>query len=96
MSTEAAGYHSPGRMCPRCNAPVFRVSRRLVDVLISVFVPLRRYRCRSMNCGWEGNFRDKGLYSLDPAQGQRYGNNKYHLLESSRMGRGVPPVKPSK
>ncbi len=96
MSAGAAGYHSHGPTCPRCSAAVFRVSRRLIDVLISIFVPVRRFRCRSMNCGWEGNFRDKRLYLLSPAQGQCNGDNKYHLLESSRMGGGVPPVKPAK
>lgn len=96
MNTDATGYQSPGRTCPLCNAPVFRVSRRLIDVLVSVFVPLRRFRCRSMKCGWEGNFRVKGLYSLDPGQGRHYEDNKYHLMESSRMDRGGPPAKPSK
>jgi hypothetical protein len=38
---------------------VTRVPRRFVDVLLSAFVPLRRYRCRSLDCGWEGNLRVK-------------------------------------
>jgi hypothetical protein len=37
---------------------VFNVSRRFVDLLISVFIPVRRYRCISMQCSWEGNLRD--------------------------------------
>ena len=92
MNTDASGY-PPGRTCPRCNAAIFRVSRRLIDLLVSVFVPLRRYRCRSMNCGWEGNFRNKRLDSLDSGQDRKYENSNYHLLESSRMGRGVKPSK---
>lgn len=96
MNTDVASGSALGPTCPRCKAPVFRVSRRLVDVLISVFLPVRRYRCRSMSCGWEGNFRVKGLYSMAAGQGQRYGDSQYHLIESSQMGRDAPPEKASK
>ena len=49
--------HSSGVTCPRCQASVFRVSRRVVDMLLSVFMPVRRYRCISIECSWEGNLR---------------------------------------
>jgi len=48
--------------CPRCNASVFRVSRRFVDMFISLFISIRRYRCISMKCNWEGNLREKQNY----------------------------------
>lgn len=45
--------------CPRCNGPAYRVPRRLVDLLMSIFISVNRYRCRSMSCGREGNLRVK-------------------------------------
>ncbi len=57
--------NSPGIMCPRCKASVFRVSRRLIDLLVSIFLPVRRYRCISMECSWEGNLRPKRISSPD-------------------------------
>jgi hypothetical protein len=56
---DEAGYSSPECTCPRCNGAVTRVRRRFVDLLLSAFVPVRRYRCRSLDCGWEGNLRVK-------------------------------------
>ena len=52
---------SSGFKCPRCNASVFRVSRRFVDLLMSIILPIRRYRCISMECNWEGNLRTKRI-----------------------------------
>jgi len=49
--------HNPA--CPRCSSAVFNVSRRLTDLFWSVFIPLRRYRCISMKCSWEGTLREK-------------------------------------
>jgi len=43
--------------CPRCKGSAYRVPRRLVDRVMSRFVWVIRYRCRSMVCGWEGNLR---------------------------------------
>lgn len=54
-----SGYSSPGCICPRCNGSAYRIPRRLVDLLMSIFVSVNRYRCRSDNCGWEGNLRVK-------------------------------------
>jgi hypothetical protein len=53
------GYSSPGCACPRCNGPAIRVPRRFVDLLVSMFMTVSRYRCRSADCGWEGNLRVK-------------------------------------
>jgi hypothetical protein len=48
-------YRSHDRECPRCGGPAYRVQRRAIDRLISLFLPRRRFRCGSMGCGWEGN-----------------------------------------
>lgn len=56
---EYASYSSPGCACPRCNGAATRVPRRLVDLLMSMFMTVNRYRCRSVDCGWEGNLRVK-------------------------------------
>ena len=49
--------------CPRCHSAAYRVPRRFVDVLLSAFVALRRYRCSAMGCSWEGNLRVSTLRS---------------------------------
>ena len=41
--------------CPQCSDQVYRVPRRLVDRMISLFTPVQRYRCLSPYCEWEGN-----------------------------------------
>jgi len=58
-SPDEAGYSTPGCTCPRCNNPAYRVPRRVVDLLVSMFMTVSRYRCHSMECGWEGNLRVK-------------------------------------
>lgn len=40
--------------CPQCKGDIHRVHRRAVDRLISVFVPVRRYRCANGQCRWYG------------------------------------------
>jgi hypothetical protein len=45
--------------CPRCASSVFRVARRFPDLFVSLFISIRRYRCISMKCNWEGNLREK-------------------------------------
>jgi hypothetical protein len=52
-------YSSPGCACPRCTGHAIRVPRRFVDLLMSMFISVSRYRCRSKDCGWEGNLRVK-------------------------------------
>lgn len=43
--------------CPRCKGSIYRVPRRMVDRILSLFVPVHRYRCSVMGCDWEGNLR---------------------------------------
>jgi hypothetical protein len=52
-----ACHASRGRTCPRCNGSIYRVERRFVDLLVSVLIPVHRYRCGEMGCSWEGNMR---------------------------------------
>jgi hypothetical protein len=54
-----SGLATHGLSCPCCKSSVFRVARRLPDLLLSLFTPIQRYRCISMKCSWEGNFRQK-------------------------------------
>jgi hypothetical protein len=44
---------------------VNRVPRRVIDRLLSLVYPVRRYRCRSFICHWEGNL----LYAARPSDG---------------------------
>ena len=43
--------------CPQCSFELIRVQRRFVDSLVSVFMPVRRFRCTSLACGFECNQR---------------------------------------
>lgn len=43
--------------CPRCGGAAERIPRRRLDRLLSLVVPLRRYRCCSRACAWEGALR---------------------------------------
>lgn len=45
-------------MCPRCLGGLNRVPRGTLDRLISLVVPVRRYRCRALACAWEGALRN--------------------------------------
>lgn len=56
-SPTADGAVSFHPSCPLCNGSTNRISRRFVDLLTSIFIPVRRYRCRAMRCNWEGNLR---------------------------------------
>lgn len=55
--SDGPGQSCPGPACPRCNGPLLRVRRRVIDLVISLFVPVRRYRCDALGCTWEGNLR---------------------------------------
>ncbi|HIC88411.1 MAG TPA: hypothetical protein EYP04_03285 [Anaerolineae bacterium] len=49
--------HSPrwtGETCPRCGGRISRVHRHFTDRLLDLVIPVRRYRCRSSACRWEG------------------------------------------
>lgn len=56
----ASAAHTPQRyVCPRCKGSVVRTRRRLIDRLISVIVPVYRYRCVALGCQWRGNMRQR-------------------------------------
>ncbi len=40
--------------CPRCNGGLHRIHRRWRDRALNLFVPIRRYQCKSQECGWRG------------------------------------------
>jgi hypothetical protein len=52
-------------VCPQCKSSVNRVPRRFIDRLLSLFLPVHRYHCRSFICHWEGNL----LYPARPSDG---------------------------
>jgi predicted RNA-binding Zn-ribbon protein involved in translation (DUF1610 family) len=53
------------RSCPQCGAAALRVHRRVVDRLYSLFHPVHRYHCTSLECGWQGNLPQRGLLAED-------------------------------
>jgi predicted RNA-binding Zn-ribbon protein involved in translation (DUF1610 family) len=48
-------YGHVKRSCPQCGDTVLRVPRRVIDRLYSLFHPVHRYQCTSLECGWQGN-----------------------------------------
>lgn len=58
-------------MCPRCLSRVNRMPRGLLDRLISLVVPVRRYRCRALACAWEGVLRNS-RFELEPGNTARH------------------------
>jgi len=52
-----ANHPEHKRRCPKCHGPVDRVRRRLIDRLVSMIRPVKRYRCHDMgrDCDWVGN-----------------------------------------
>jgi hypothetical protein len=53
-----------GRDCPHCGGVLIRIHRRPIDRLMSLYVPVARYRCRNHECGWQG-LRVRGRDMLD-------------------------------
>lgn len=67
-STEPPGPSATrfrGRACPMCSGNTERVARRFLDRLLSLFMPVSRYRCRSAACTWEGALRPR--HSMPPS-----------------------------
>jgi len=58
---QAASAAYRNRHCPLCAGAITRVRRRTIDRVIALIVPLHRYRCKSLQCGWEGTLRVTGL-----------------------------------
>jgi predicted RNA-binding Zn-ribbon protein involved in translation (DUF1610 family) len=40
--------------CPRCGSGLHRIHRRWRHRVLSLFIPVRRYRCTDQACGWQG------------------------------------------
>ena len=64
------GPAPPTRACPRCNRSIYRIPRRFVDRLLSIFVPVHRHRCDEMGCHWEGNLRHLPATQRAPETGE--------------------------
>ena len=43
------------RSCPKCGGDFVRIHRRIPDRLLCLIVPVRRYRCSSLECQYEAN-----------------------------------------
>jgi hypothetical protein len=44
--------------CPLCGEGyLIRIHRRVIDRLLSLFMPVYRFRCLCFSCQWEGNIR---------------------------------------
>ena len=62
-SSEAGAYLAHAKttrwptLCPCCGAKATRMERRWSDLLLSLVVPVRRYRCQVQRCGWQGTVR---------------------------------------
>jgi len=72
-----AGEEPSRPACPRCSGAVTRVPRRLGDHLVSALVPVRRYSCRTLACGWEGTLRDE-CFDLLPADDAKQYNRRFN------------------
>lgn len=59
LSTGPASHASVAteRTCSLCGEELIRIRRRAIDRLLSLFVPVQRYRCPRFSCQWEGNLR---------------------------------------
>jgi hypothetical protein len=40
--------------CPHCGGELHRIHRRTIDRFVSLYVPVRRYRCKNRDCRWQG------------------------------------------
>jgi hypothetical protein len=43
--------------CPECGGKLKHIHRRGIDRFYNALIPIKRYRCRSVQCDWEGNLR---------------------------------------
>jgi hypothetical protein len=87
----ASGHQEPtGRSCPRCQRRTDRVARRWYDRILSLFMPVVRYRCASAGCGWEGLLMRRHRVRL---RAGRPADSSYRpqWLEAARLGSKSPP-----
>ena len=58
---KGAGHNASNissQICPECGGNYLtRIHRRFIDRLLSLFLPVYRYRCDRLLCDWEGNIR---------------------------------------
>lgn len=80
---------TPPPLCPCCGGRLWRVPRSFGDRCLSLFVPVLRCRCETMNCGWEGLFRNSLPGSRGEPPGSGYRADE--VLEPSRDV-GPPPA----
>ena len=71
-----------GRACPLCSGVTERVSRHFIDRLLSLFMPVSRYRCRSSSCTWEGALRPRSSQAPAKTPSPR---RRRPMLEASRL-----------
>jgi hypothetical protein len=54
--SQSGAVPSTAYACPNCGQRrLIQVSRHKIDRVLGLFVNLRRYRCRNVECRWEGN-----------------------------------------
>ena len=51
--------------CPQCAGYTTRVHRRMIDRVISLIVPVHRYKCHNYQCQWQGNVRQNLIQQAD-------------------------------
>lgn len=59
LSSAHVASDPKSRRCPVCHGTTNRIPRGFLDLLISLFTPVQRYRCRTFGCEWEGIIRVK-------------------------------------
>lgn len=52
-------------ICPACASYATRIHRRLIDRVISLIIPVHRYRCHNYQCQWQGNVKQNALQHFD-------------------------------
>jgi hypothetical protein len=70
------------RACPLCAGPTDRVARRWWHRLLSWWLPVKRFQCRSLACGWDG------VLHGPPGRGpwRRKATQHRPVLQPSRLG----------
>lgn len=76
-----------GKPCPVCGGHLCRVPRQLSDHLLNLFVPVRRYVCKSKACDWQGLLRHRPEAGDGRADGYARGN---HVIEPGWPGAKRP------
>lgn len=53
-------------MCPQCASYARRIRRRFLDRMISLVIPVSRYKCQC--CHWQGNVSKHHLTKFNAAR----------------------------